>query len=326
MANKSHTILITGGTGFAGSHLVEALIEQGYSNIHLTSYRDEPGFLEDLIGGDHIHPLDLTDHQATINLFRKLKPQQIFHLASLANVGNSFKQQQFILDTHLKLQLNVLNAMKEHCPQARLLSIGTALEYQVSDQPLDENAPIGPNNPYALSKMIQDYLSYSYVQSEKLDIVRARPFNHIGERQALGFAISDFANEIVNIENGQSTAIKVGNLSAVRDLTDVKDMVEAYIILMTKGINGEVYNIGSGTGYSMENILKKLIDLAQIDVKLEIDPQRLRPIDRPVLICDNSKIKNLGWEIKHPIESTLTRVLNWWRHQAKKENKGKAKK
>jgi len=321
MANKSQTILITGGTGFAGGHLVEALIKQGYSNIHLTAYRDQPGFLSDLVGKDHIHSLDLTDHQKTKDLFKELKPQQIYHLASLANVGNSFKQQQFILETHLKLQLNVLNAMKEHCPQARLLSIGTALEYQVSDQALDENAPIGPNNPYALSKMIQDYLSYSYTQSEKLDIVRARPFNHIGERQALGFAISDFANEIVKIENGQSSAIKVGNLSAIRDLTDVKDMVLAYIVLMNKGIKGEVYNIGSGIGYSMEDVLQKLIDLAQIKVELEIDPERLRPIDRPVLICNNSKIKNLGWDTQYTIETTLKRVLNWWRNQAQTETK-----
>jgi len=321
MTNKSQTILITGGTGFAGSHLVEALIEQGYSNIHLTSYRDRPCFLKDLIGDDHIHALDLTDHQATIELFKKLKPQQIYHLASLANVGNSFKQQQFILETYLNLQLNVLKAMKDYCPQARLLSIGSALEYQISNQPLAETAPIGPNDPYALSKMIQDYLSYSYVQSEKLDIVRARPFNHIGERQALGFAISDFANEIVKIENGQSAAIKVGNLAAVRDLTDVKDMVQAYIILMNQGVRGEVYNIGSGIGYRMEDILKKLIDLAKIKVELVIDPARLRPIDRPVLICDNSKIKNLGWQLQYSIEDTLTRVLNWWRAQAKKTTK-----
>lgn len=321
MANKSQTILITGGTGFAGSHLVEALIKQGYSNIHLTAYRDQPGFLNDLIGGDRIHSLDLTDHQKTKDLFKKLKPQQIYHLASLANVGDSFKQEQFILETHLKLQLNVLDAMKEHSPEARLLSIGTALEYQVSDQALDENAPIGPNNPYALSKMIQDYLSYSYSQSENLDIVRARPFNHIGERQALGFAISDFANEIVKIENAQSSIIKVGNLSAIRDLTDVKDMVRAYIILMTKGVRSEVYNIGSGIGYSMEDILKKLIDLAEIEVELEIDPERLRPIDRPVLICNNNKIKNLGWETQYTIEDTLKRVLDWWRKQGKTETK-----
>lgn len=318
MVNKSQTILITGGTGFAGSHLVEALIEQGYSNIHLTAFRDQPGFLDNLVGSDHIHALDLTDHQQTTDLLNKLKPQQIYHLASLANVGNSFKQQQFILETHLKLQLNILDAIKECCPHARLLSIGTALEYQTSDQALDENAQIGPNNPYALSKMIQDFLSYSYTQSENLDIVRVRPFNHIGERQSLGFAVSDFAHEIVKIEKGQSSPIKVGNLSAIRDLTDVKDMVRAYIILMNKGVRGEVYNVGSGIGYSMQEILNKLINLAGIEVQLEIDSKRLRPIDRPVLICDNKKIRNLGWETQYFIDTTLKRVLNWWREQEKK--------
>ena len=321
MANKSQCILITGGTGFAGSHLTEALIKQGYSNIHLTAFRDEGGFLKELLGPGHIHSLDLTDHEKTSQLFKELKPQQIYHLASLANVGNSFKQKQFILETHLKLQLNVLEAMKKYTPQARLLSIGTALEYKNSEKALGENAPIGPSNPYALSKMIQDYLSYSYTQAEKLDIVRARPFNHIGERQALGFAVSDFASEIVKIENKQSSVLKVGNLSAVRDLTDVKDMVQAYILLMNKGVSTEVYNIGSGIGHSMQEILKILVDLAKAEIKLEIDPDRLRPVDRPVLICDNSKIKSLGWEINYPIETTLQRVLDWWRDQLKEERK-----
>jgi GDP-4-dehydro-6-deoxy-D-mannose reductase len=321
MANKSQCILITGGTGFAGGHLTEALIKQGYSNIHLTAFRDKGGFLKNLLGPDHIHSLDLTNHEKTSQLFKKLKPQQIYHLASLANVGNSFKQRQFILETHLKLQLNVLEAMKEHVPQARLLSIGTALEYQDSDQALDENAPIGPSNPYALSKMIQDYLSYSYTQAEKLDVVRARPFNHIGERQAPGFAISDFASEIAKIENKQASVLKVGNLSACRDFTDVKDMVQAYILLMNKGVSSEVYNIGSGVAYSMQETLKILIGLAKVEIKLEIDPDRLRPIDRAILICDNNKIKSLGWQITYPIEDTLQRVLDWWRNQLKEEEK-----
>ena len=323
MANKSQTILITGGTGFAGSHLVEALIEKGYSNIHVTAYQDKGGFLVDLIGQDHIHTLDLTNRQASNDLLKKLQPNQIYHLASLANVGASFEKRQFILETHLKLQLNVLEAMKEHAPQARLLSIGTALEYENSDQALNENAPIGPSNPYALSKMIQDYLSYSYTQAEKLDVVRARPFNHIGERQALGFAVSDFASEIVKIENKEASVLKVGNLSAIRDLSDVKDMVQAYILLMNKGVSGEVYNIGSGIGHSMQEILKILVALAKVEIKLEIDPTRLRPVDRPVLICDNSKIKNLGWQINYPIEKTLERVLDWWRNQFQEKKKGK---
>ncbi|NLG06443.1 MAG: NAD-dependent epimerase/dehydratase family protein [Candidatus Pacebacteria bacterium] len=316
MLDKKQTILITGGTGFAGSHLVEALLELGYSNIHVTAFRDQAGFLNDLLGNEHIHALDLTDHEQTKALLNKLQPQQIYHLASLANVGNSFKQQQFILETHLKLQLNILDAVKECCPKARLLSVGSALEYQDSDQKLDENAPLGPTNPYALSKMIQDFLSYSYSQSEKLDIVRVRPFNHIGERQALGFAVSDFAHEIVQIERGQSEVMKVGNLSTIRDLTDVKDVVRAYILLMNQGVSAEVYNVGSGIGYSMQEVLDKLIALAKVDIKLETDPALLRPSDRPILICDNKKIKNLAWDTQYSLDATLERVLNWWRKQA----------
>lgn len=316
MSNKSQTILITGGTGFAGGHLVEALLTHGYSNIHVTAFSDRGGFVTELIGASHVHALDLTDHQATNNLLAELKPQQIYHLASLANVGNSFQQRQFILQTHLNLQLNLLDAIKENCPEARLLSIGTALEYQSSDKPLSENAPIGPDNPYALSKMIQDFLSYSYSRSEKLNIVRVRPFNHIGERQTLGFAVSDFAHAIVQIEQGKLETLKVGNLAAVRDFSDVKDVVEAYVLLMKKGTPGEVYNVGSGVGYSIQQILQKMIDQAKTKIKLEIDPSRFRPVDLPTLVCDNGKIKALGWQNRYTIDDTLTRILAWWRKQA----------
>ena len=323
MANKGQVILVTGGTGFAGSHLVEALIAHNYSNIHVTAFRDRASFLDKLIGPDHIHPLDLTDHQATSQLLAKLKPQQIYHLASLANVGQSFDKRQFLLETHLKLQLNLLDAIKQQTPQARMLSVGTALEYQASDQPLSENSPIGPSNPYALSKMIQDYLSYSYSQSEGLDIVRVRPFNHIGERQAPGFVISDFASRIVAIERGQSKQLKVGNLSAIRDFSDVKDIVEGYILLMEKGVSGEVYNLGSGVGYSIQQMLQMLIDQARVDIPLEIDDEKLRPVDLPLVVCNNKKIKNLGWTNHYQIADTLKRVLDWWRQQQQTAKKGK---
>ena len=306
-------ILITGGTGFAGSHLLERLLELGEKDIHLTSYKGNDVFAEKLIPAEQIHQLDLTDYEATLDLIEELKPEEIYHLASLPNVGNSFEKRRALLNNHLNLQLNLLTAVKEASPNSKILSVGTAYVYENSEQALSETDPLGPSNPYATSKLIQDMLSYSFAESEDLNIVRVRPFNHIGERQAPGFAVSDFAMQIAKIEAGQQDKIMVGNLDTIRDFTDVKDMVEAYILIMEKGQKNEVYNIGSGQGYSIKDILDKLISLAKTDIIVETDQNKLRTVDLPYLVCNNEKVKNLAWQNKHSIDETLERVLNYWR-------------
>jgi len=310
-------ILITGGTGFAGSHLVEALVEQGYENIHVTTYKGENKFISDLIGEDNIHELDLTSKQATADLINALQPDQIYHLAALAFVGKSFDEADKVLSNNINLQQNVLLAVRDHCKNARLLVIGSAEEYGVSvsddEMPVSESHPFRPINPYAVSKVTQDMLSYSYHISYKLDIVTVRPFNHIGERQTTDFAVPAFTRQIVSIENGEQDQLNVGDLSTIRDFTDVKDMVNAYIIVMNKGKSGEAYNIGSGVGIKMSDIVDMLAKLSQKEIKVVKDESRLRPHDIPKMIADNSKIKELGWQPKISINQTLDRIINWYR-------------
>ena len=306
-------ILITGGTGFAGSHLLERLLELGEKDIHLTSYRGNDVFAEKLIPAEQIHQLDLTDYEATLALIEELKPDEIYHLASLPNVGNSFEKRRALLNNHLNLQLNLLTAVKEASPDSKILSVGTAYVYENSSETLNEKSPLGPSNPYATSKLIQDMLSYSFAESENLNIVRVRPFNHIGERQAPGFAVADFAMQIAKIEAGLQDELLVGNLEAIRDFTDVKDMVNAYVLIMEKGQKNEVYNIGSGQGYSIGEILNKLIALSLTEIKVKVDQDKLRTVDLPYLVCNNEKVKNLAWQTKHSIDETLERVLNYWR-------------
>jgi GDP-4-dehydro-6-deoxy-D-mannose reductase len=213
------------------------------------------------------------------------------------------------------LQLNLLEAIKAHTPQARLLHISTALVYAANDkdQAIDEKASLGPDNPYALSKLIQDMMAYSFVKSEGLNIVRVRPFNHIGERQTLGFVVADLAAAVVKVEKGQADSVKVGNLNSIRDFSDVKDVVNAYILIMEKGQNNEVYNIGSGQGHSIREVLDLLISLAKTEIKVEVDPNKIRPVDLHSLVCDNEKIVNLGWQQNHQLKETLERILNYWR-------------
>lgn len=319
--NKSARVLVTGGTGFAGSHLVEALSAEGYTDIHVTSFDGKAGYVEDLIAPDHIHLLDLSDFTAVKKLLTELQPAHIYHLAAFAAVASSFEQGRLVLENNLKLQLSVLEAVRDHVPNARLLIVGSGMEYDLiahtSKSAISEMHPLGPVSPYAVSKVIQDLLGLSYAYSYNLDIVRVRPFNHIGERQTTDFAIPSFAKQVVAVERGEQDQISVGNLDAVRDFTDVRDVCHAYILVMEKGETREVYNIGSGKGYTMREMLDLLCELSTTKVKVVVDPAKVRPLDVPAIIADSRKIQELGWTPKIALQDTLTRILEEWRHKTK---------
>jgi len=310
-------VLITGGTGFAGSHLAELLVARGIENIHVTQYSNKelpslPAFQQVIA-----HAVDLTNAAATAALIEQIKPTQIYHLAAFAYVGKSFEKGTEVLHNNIQLQVNILNAVKLHAPDARVLIVGSAEEYGMSvteaELPITEDHPFRPVNPSPVSKITQDMLAYAYFQSYNLNIVRVRPFNHIGERQTDEFAIASFGKQIVAIERGQQPHLKVGNLSGIRDFTDVKDMVAAYALLMEKGIAGEVYNVGSGRGVAMQEVVSILISLAQVPIQIETDESRLRPLDIPVIVANNEKIMQLGWRPTIPLAESLQRVVGYWR-------------
>lgn len=309
------TVLITGGTGFAGSHVVEALLEKGITP-HVTTAFDGPSHVHALLPEDHIHLVDLTNKQATFDVVQQVQPDHIYHLAAFASVGNSFEQAQKVLENNLWIQLYMLEAIREHAPQARLLVVGSAMEYDTINhqaEKISETHPLGPVSPYAVSKVLQDLLGFSYQSSYKLDIVRVRPFNHIGERQTGDFAIPAFAKQIVAIERGEQTSLSVGNLTSIRDFSDVKDISQGYITLMEKGISGEVYNLGSGRGYQMQEVLDILISLSNSDIQVETDQSKLRPKDVHQVVADTTKVNQLGWQTTIPLKETLQRVIEYWR-------------
>lgn len=307
------SILITGGTGFVASHLIEELYNRGERNLHITSYRDDGEFVKKFVEDTNIHHVNLTDYEATIDLIKKVKPDEIYHLASIASVGDSFEKRKFILEMNMGLQLNLLEAVKAHSPKSKILHISTALMYENSKQAINEKSALGPDNPYALSKLIQDMMVHTFVRSEKLNIIRVRPFNHIGERQTLGFVVADLAAAIAKAEKNQQDYIEVGNLESIRDFSDVKDIVDAYILLMEKGQSGDVYNVGSGKGYKIKEILEILLNLSKRRIEFKVDQNKIRPVDLPYLVCDNEKISSLGWKPKHKLTETLERILNYWR-------------
>jgi GDP-4-dehydro-6-deoxy-D-mannose reductase len=314
---KNEPILITGGTGFAGNHLIEALLAQGYQNIHATHFGRSSARKLSSPERVQLHQLDLTQREATLEVFQKVQPTQVYHLASFAAVNKSFEQAEALLHNNIILQVNVLEAMRQVTPQAKLLSIGSAEEYGMvkEEKSIDEQFPFNPNNPYAVSKVTQELLSVAYATSYQLQVIRTRPFNHIGEGQSPEFVIPAFVSQIVKIERGEQSTLKVGNLEAVRDFTDVKDMVNAYIILMEKGQLGEVYNIGSGTGIKIQAVLDQLIQLSTAKIQVEQDPTRMRPSDVPYFVANAEKIHALGWTPQIPLSETLQRILVEWRQR-----------
>ena len=308
-------ILITGASGFAGSHLLEALQVKGYSELYGTAFGNGAA-LEKMIPVENVIALNLTEKDAVNAMIQKVQPDWIFHLASFAFVGQSFERGAELLQNNLGVQITMLEAVRQFVPKARLLVIGSAEEYGLSEageSPIAETHPLRPVNPYAVSKVAQDLLAYSYAVSLKLNILRVRPFNHIGERQTPDFAIPAFAKQIVAIERGQQNALFVGNLTGVRDFTDVKDMMRAYITVMEKGVVGEVYNIGTGVGVKMSDVVDKLVAMSSAQIKIVQDEKRFRPLDIPEIIADAAKIKDLGWNAEIPLDETLKRVLEYWR-------------
>ncbi|MBP9781134.1 GDP-mannose 4,6-dehydratase [Candidatus Woesebacteria bacterium] len=314
-------ILITGGTGFAGTHLVEHLLHDSLSEpaeIHVTHFGNKLPTLFDTFKPHQIHQVDLQDAVALDQLIKLVLPKEIYHLAAIASVSSSYSHAARVIQNNSAIQINILESVMKFVPEARLLVIGSGEEYGMSfpdELPITENHPFRPLSPYAVSKVTQDLLAYSYYLSRKLNILRVRPFNHTGEGQTVDFAIPSFASQIVEVELGKRTNLLVGSLDAKRDVSDVKDIVTAYQLVMQSGEVGEVYNIGSGQSVSMQAILSELVKLSTVKIKIETDPTKLRPTDIPEMVADITKISNLGWQPKISRDQTLMRVLHWWRTQ-----------
>lgn len=304
-------ILITGGTGFVGHYLFRALRQsEPKSELHLTGLHSKE------IDGAIVHALDLTDRAAVNQLIQDLHPDQIYHLASLASIPASLQTPYETIDNNIRLTLNLLEAVRQFSPSSRILLISSADIYlpQSTSEKISEDFPLSPANPYAASKAAQDFIANSYQKSFNLDIIRARPFNHIGPGQSLGFVVADFASAIAAAEKDPAiTEIKVGNLSAARDFTDVADMVQAYIILMQKGVSGEIYNLGRGQTVTIQSILDQLLALATKEIKVVVDQSKFRPVDIPAICADNRKIIALGWQPQIPLADTLANILQYWR-------------
>ena len=303
--------LITGIDGFVGNYLAAILLENGYE-VYGTSII--PNYKKENI---KIFDMDLLDKNKVLEVISEVKPNKVFHLAGQSAVGLSWKEPTLTFNINVNGTINLLEAIREKIVDTKILIIGSSDQYGVikeQDCPINENQKQNPQTPYGISKKTQEEVALLYSKVYNMNIIIARPFNHIGPGQNKNFVVPDFASKIVDIERGADPVIKVGNLNTYRDFTDVRDIIRAYVLLLEKGKNGEIYNVGSGNAIRVHDILDKLINLSKLPISVEIDPDKFRPIDVPLVLCDNSKIKSdTGWEPQISINKTLIETLEYWR-------------
>lgn len=315
--------LITGINGFVGGHLAEYLLADGRWDVWGLS-RSPSLVLSELIGNVQIVQADLADAEATTRALVQVRPNVIFHLAGQPFVPESFRDPAGTLAANTLGALHIFLTLIEYRMTTRVIVVGTNEEYgkiDPEDLPIDEDTPLRPTSPYGVSKAAQSLLALQYHYSHGLDVVCVRPFAHIGPRQNERFVTAAFARQIARIELGlQPPVVQVGNLAAQRDFTDVRDVVAAYALLAEHGESGEVYNVGSGRAVMIRELLDMLLAECTVPVEVRLNPELMRPIDIPLVVCDASRLRaRTGWQPRYALAETLHDILNYWRTRVRAE-------
>lgn len=311
--------LITGSRGFVSSYFIDLLEEkkQRASVLGLDIVQGEDKQFLKYVDCSHKH-IDLLDKSSLEKALYDFQPDYILHLASFSSVGFSWKDPVLCFQNNTNIFLNLVELVRELNLKCRILSVGSSEEYGNVDEknlPLKEDMPLTPVSPYAVARLSQEWLSKVFSSGYGLDIVMTRSFNHIGPGQKDIFVIASFAKQIMEIKLQGLTRgkLKTGDLSIVRDFLDVRDVVRAYDLLFEKGLSGETYNICSGRGTSLNDIIAVMSDLAGISIITETDKNLLRPTDNKIIIGSNAKINDCtGWSPSIPLEQSLGDVLNYW--------------
>ncbi|MBI2128984.1 GDP-mannose 4,6-dehydratase [Candidatus Woesearchaeota archaeon] len=312
--------LITGITGFAGSHLAELLLKKGHEVFGTSRWRSKTENIDHIKSKIKLIEADMRDSHSMDKVIKEAKPDYIFHLAAQSFVQASWVSPADTMETNVIGTINLLEAVRRANISPVIQIACSSEEYGEVKQdeiPIKETHQLRPLSPYGVSKVAEDMLGYQYFKSYGLKIIRTRGFNHTGPRRGEVFVTSNFSKQIVEIEKGKKDpVIFVGNLTAVRDFTDVRDMVNAYLLAAEKGIPGEIYNICSGKGHKIQEVLDLLLSFSKIKIKVQQDPSRMRPSDVMILIGDNSKfVKQTGWEQTIEFEQTLKDLLDYWRER-----------
>ncbi len=305
--------LITGVGGFLGSHLAEFLLAQDVA-VYGTVHRDTKN-IEHLKPRLTVLPCDILDKQRMKAIVADVEPDVVVHLAAQTLSVLSWRDAEATFQVNVSGTLCLLDAIREAGGDPVVEVACSSAEYGFASEdemPIKESSEFRPASPYGVSKVAADLLARLYWQAYGMKVVRVRPFFVVGPRKT-GDVCSDFARGIVAVENGQSDRLRVGNLTAVRDFVDVRDAVRALWLLAEKGHPGEVYNVCSGVGHRVREVLDILSAVARKPIPVEQDQQRMRPSDEPLIVGDNSRLRALGWEPQIPFERTLADMLDYWR-------------
>lgn len=303
-------IIVTGAAGFAGGHLLD-LLAAHESNV-IGWYRPIGDVIRDVPGVTWV-AVELLDPVAVGAEIARTRPSAIYHLAGAAHVGQSWDRTTQTLQVNVMGTHHLIEAVRSEAPDARVLITSSALVYGPSDGAISEEAPIAPANPYGLSKVAQEMVGTASGGHPHTFI--ARPFNHFGPRQDPAFVSAAFAKQIAEIEMGRSAPeLHVGNLEARRDLTDVRDTVRAYRLIVDRGRPIRPYNVCAGRALSVRALLEMLLSRARVPIGVVVDPERYRPNDTPLVLGDPSRIHaELGWTASVPMEQTADDLLQYWR-------------
>lgn len=311
--------LITGISGFVGSHLAEFLLKSGLEVHGMIRWRSRTENIEHIRAKLHLIEADMRDAHSIQNAIDETLPDYIFHLAAQSFVPTSWHAPGETLSTNIVGNANLLEAVRKSNCNPIIQIAGSSEEYGMvypNEVPIKETNPLRPMSPYGVSKVAQDLLSRQYHMSYGLKVVVTRAFNHTGPKRGEVFVTSNFSKQIAEIEKGlKEPIIAVGNLRAKRDFSDVRDIVKAYWLAVTKGEYGAVYNICSEKAITIQSVLDLLLSMTNKDVEVKQDPSRMRPSDVEVLQGDCSKFKKqTGWNPEIPFERTMMDLLDYWRY------------
>lgn len=306
--------MIIGAAGFVGNYLAEHLVNEWGMEVSVTKLPNEQIENQQV----KVYNLDIMDEEAITSLLFRVRPDYIFHLAAQSSVGVAWRNPGLTIDVNIKGSVNVMDAIRELYYKPRVLLIGSGEEYghiREGETPITEENSIRPGNIYAATKACQNMIGNIYARAYDMELMMVRAFNHIGPCQAPIFVVADFCKQVVEIEKGlREPVMYVGNLSSMRDFTDVRDVVKAYALLIQKGKAGETYNVGSGHAVTIEEVLKLIISLSDKEIRVEVDPNKIRPVDVPIIEADITKIyEATGWQPSITLEQTIRETLDYWR-------------
>ena len=305
--------LVIGAAGFVGRYLVREMRNNKIETF-VTKLPHEK-FTEESV---NVYDLDILDKDAIVNILYEIQPDYIFSFGSTKFSRCGVENPLLTVDVNIKGSINLMDAVRELFYKPRVLLIGSGEEYgyiKPEETPISEDNLLRPGNIYAATKACQNMIGSIYAKAYDMDLMMVRAFNHIGPGQAPLFVVSDFCKQVAEIEKGiREPVIMVGNLAAKRDFTDVRDVVKAYVKLIKQGSSGETYNVGSGSAQEIRQILEKVIAMSDVDIKVETDPNKIRPVDVPIIEADITKLNTLtGWKPEISVEQTICETLDYWR-------------